>query len=132
MGHQTEHDGGAGGEPLPRTNDTADPGGLAGGTAAGIDDMLPLAPPDVVTRADAQRRLRRIEGQVRGLQQMLENDRYCGEILDQIAAVQQALRATGREIIRGHVDRRMPGLTDDAVRRTLVRDELIGLMSKKF
>ncbi|MFG0284548.1 MAG: metal-sensitive transcriptional regulator [Phycisphaerales bacterium JB039] len=48
-------------------------------------------------------RLRRIEGQVRGIAQMVEDDRYCVDILTQIAAVQQALRGVGRELLRHHL-----------------------------
>src|SRR5690606_22727618 len=49
------------------------------------------------------RRLRRIEGQVRGLQEMVEADRYCVDILVQLAAAQEGLRAVGRELIRNHM-----------------------------
>ena len=49
------------------------------------------------------RRLRRLEGQVRGLQQMVEEDRYCVDILTQIAAAIEGLRAVGREVTRNHV-----------------------------
>src|ERR1700676_1667937 len=48
-------------------------------------------------------RLRRIEGQVRGIHAMVEQDRYCADVLGQLSAVQQALRAVGRELIRNHV-----------------------------
>ena len=48
-------------------------------------------------------RLRRIEGQVRGIHEMIEQDRYCADVLRQLSAVQQALRAVGRELIRNHV-----------------------------
>ena len=48
-------------------------------------------------------RLRRIEGQVRGIAQMVEDDRYCVDVLTQIAATQQALRAVGRELLRHHL-----------------------------
>jgi DNA-binding FrmR family transcriptional regulator len=48
-------------------------------------------------------RLRRIEGQVRGLQRMVNEDRYCADILMQIASVQEALRAVGRELMRNHL-----------------------------
>ncbi|HEY4573890.1 MAG TPA: metal-sensitive transcriptional regulator, partial [Thermoanaerobaculia bacterium] len=41
------------------------------------------------------KRLRRIEGQVRGLQKMVEEDRYCPDILTQISSVQEALRSVG-------------------------------------
>ena len=49
------------------------------------------------------RRLRRIEGQIRGLQKMVSEDRYCADILIQIAAVQQALRGVARELMRNHL-----------------------------
>ena len=49
------------------------------------------------------KRLRRIEGQVRGLQKMVEEDRYCADILTQISSVHEALRAVGRELMRNHL-----------------------------
>src|SRR6185503_1696017 len=49
------------------------------------------------------KRLRRIEGQVRGLQKMIEDDRYCADIMTQISSVHEALRATGRELMRNHL-----------------------------
>ncbi len=48
-------------------------------------------------------RLRRIEGQVRGLQRMVEEDRYCADVLTQISSVHEALRAVGRELMRNHL-----------------------------
>jgi DNA-binding FrmR family transcriptional regulator len=48
------------------------------------------------------KRLRRIEGQVRGLQKMVEEDRCCADIMTQIASVHEALRAVGRELMRNH------------------------------
>jgi DNA-binding FrmR family transcriptional regulator len=48
-------------------------------------------------------RLRRIEGQVRGLQRMVEDERYCADVLTQIASVHEALRAVGRELMRNHL-----------------------------
>jgi DNA-binding FrmR family transcriptional regulator len=49
------------------------------------------------------KRLRRIEGQVRGLQRMVTEDRYCADILTQIASVHEALRSVGRELMRNHL-----------------------------
>jgi CsoR family transcriptional regulator, copper-sensing transcriptional repressor len=49
------------------------------------------------------KRLRRIEGQVRGLQRMVEDDRYCADIMTQISSVQEALRSVGRELMRNHL-----------------------------
>ncbi|HVH39109.1 MAG TPA: metal-sensitive transcriptional regulator [Gemmatimonadaceae bacterium] len=48
-------------------------------------------------------RLRRIEGQVRGIQRMIEEDRYCADILTQVSSVQEALRGVGRELMRNHL-----------------------------
>jgi DNA-binding FrmR family transcriptional regulator len=49
------------------------------------------------------KRLRRIEGQVRGLQKMVEEDRYCADIMIQISSVHEALRSVGRELMRNHL-----------------------------
>jgi CsoR family transcriptional regulator, copper-sensing transcriptional repressor len=50
-----------------------------------------------------RKRLRRIEGQVRGLQKMVDEDRYCADIMTQISSVHEALRAVGRELMRNHL-----------------------------
>src|SRR6185369_17854548 len=49
------------------------------------------------------KRLRRIEGQVRGLQKMIETDRYCPDIMIQLASVHEALRAVARELMKNHL-----------------------------
>lgn len=66
----------------------------AGRKAVGVD-------PGIKTRN--LKRLRRIEGQVRGLQKMVEDDRYCADVMTQIASVHEALRAVGRELMRNHL-----------------------------
>jgi DNA-binding FrmR family transcriptional regulator len=58
---------------------------------------------DVDIRERNLKRLRRIEGQVRGLQKMVEEDRYCADIMMQISSVHEALRAVGRELMRNHL-----------------------------
>ena len=58
---------------------------------------------DAEVKARNLTRLRRIEGQVRGLQKMVDDDRYCADILTQISSVQEALRAVGRELMRNHL-----------------------------
>jgi len=50
-----------------------------------------------------QARLRRIEGQVRGLQRMVEEDQYCIDILTQVNSVVAALRAVGMGLLDDHV-----------------------------
>jgi DNA-binding FrmR family transcriptional regulator len=49
------------------------------------------------------KRLQRIEGQVRGLSRMVEEDRYCIDVITQISAVRAALRRAEEEILRDHV-----------------------------
>ncbi len=75
------------------------------------------------------KRLRRIEGQVRGLQRMVEEDRYCADILTQISSVHEALRSTGKELMRNHLRHCVaaavksgPEAAEEAY------DELIGLL----
>ncbi|HEX5213594.1 MAG TPA: metal-sensitive transcriptional regulator [Pseudolabrys sp.] len=55
------------------------------------------------TKAATRKRLNRIEGQVRGLARMVEDERYCIDIVTQIGAVRAALRRVEEEILRGHV-----------------------------
>jgi len=57
--------------------------------------------PDI--KARNLKRLRRIEGQVRGLQKMVEEDRYCADVMTQISSVHEALRSVGRELMRNHL-----------------------------
>ena len=89
----------------------------------------------VAVDADAKernlKRLRRIEGQVRGLQKMLEEDRYCADVMTQISSVHEALRAVGRELMRNHLRH----CATDAIRRSgaeadAMYDELVDLMYK--
>lgn len=58
---------------------------------------------DDKTRADANARLKRIAGQVAGIERMLAEDRYCIDILLQISAVQGALSEVGRVVLANHV-----------------------------
>lgn len=48
-------------------------------------------------------RLRRIEGQVRGLQKMVEEERYCADVLMQVTSVQEALRGVSRSLLHNHL-----------------------------
>ncbi len=55
------------------------------------------------TRVALAKRLRRIEGQVRGLQKMIDEERYCADVLVQIASVQEALRGVGKVLLHNHL-----------------------------
>jgi DNA-binding FrmR family transcriptional regulator len=54
-------------------------------------------------KADVQRRLRRIEGQVRGLQRMVDEDAYCIDVLTQVSAATKALQAVALELLDSHL-----------------------------
>lgn len=54
-------------------------------------------------KAQVAKRLQRIEGQVRGLSRMVDEDRYCIDIVTQISAVRAALRKVEEEVLRDHV-----------------------------
>ena len=55
-------------------------------------------------KKDATRRMSRIAGQVGGIQKMIEEDRYCVDILNQIAAVRSALDQLGVQMLTGHLE----------------------------
>jgi DNA-binding FrmR family transcriptional regulator len=76
------------------------------------------------------KRLRRIEGQVRGIQKMVEDDRYCADIMTQIASVHEALRGVGRELMRNHLKHCATSAIrggDDAAAESMY-DELVDMM----
>lgn len=56
-----------------------------------------------MNKKDLQDRLRRVEGQVRGLQRMVEDDKYCIDILTQVNSAVAALKAVGMGLLDGHV-----------------------------
>jgi len=58
---------------------------------------------DADIKSRSQKRLRRIEGQVRGIQKMIGEERYCADILTQISSVHEALRGVSRELMRNHL-----------------------------
>jgi CsoR family transcriptional regulator, copper-sensing transcriptional repressor len=75
------------------------------------------------------KRLRRIEGQTRGLQKMVEEDRWCPDILQQIAAVRAALDKVALGLANGHVQHCM-AMSDDPKRREEMTDELMSALGR--
>ena len=77
-------------------------------------------------------RLRRIEGQVRGLQRMVDEERYCPDVMEQVSAVQESLRATGQLLLRNHLQHCVSGAvrSGDQARSNRVYDELAALFFK--
>ena len=77
------------------------------------------------------KRLRRIEGQVRGLQKMIEEDRYCADVMTQIGSVHEALRSVGRELMRNHVKHcATSAIQGGGEEAEAMYDELVELMYK--
>ena len=96
--------------------------GPAGRKAVGVD---------AERKQRNQHRLRRIEGQVRGLQKMVAEDRYCADILVQLSSVQEALRGVARSLMRNHLEH----CATHAIRRggsdaSAMYDEVVDLMFK--
>jgi CsoR family transcriptional regulator, copper-sensing transcriptional repressor len=84
------------------------------------------------TRTRIGKRLARIEGQVRGLQHMVADDRYCADVMTQIASVHEALRAVGRELMRHHLEHCATEAirSEDPAQADAMYDELMALMYK--
>ena len=66
------------------------------------------------TRARLRKRLSRIAGQVGGLQKMVDEERYCVDILTQLAAVRSALDAVGTELLTDHIEHCVAGHAEHA------------------
>ena len=82
-----------------------------------------------VKRAIATR-LRRIEGQVRGLQRMVDEERYCADVLIQMSSVQEALRGVSRALMHNHLKHCATEAirSGDAERADAMYQELVDLM----
>jgi DNA-binding FrmR family transcriptional regulator len=88
----------------------------------GIDDGI---------KEQALRRLARIEGQVRGLRRMIEDDRYCVDVLTQISSVHEALRGVSRLMMENYLRRcASKAIRAGGERAEEVRAEILDLMYK--
>jgi DNA-binding FrmR family transcriptional regulator len=83
-------------------------------------------------RASLIKRLSRIEGQVRGLSRMLQEDRYCIDIITQIAAVRAALGRVEQEVLRDHIGHCVKAAmqSDDLRKQDRTIDELIDVLAR--
>lgn len=92
-------------------------------------DRLSLNP---VERKRLIDRLRRVEGQVRGLQRMVDGGRYCADILTQISAVQASLRGAADQVLEGHLRHCVTDAirSGDSTSAEAMYRELTGLFSK--
>ena len=99
--------------------------------AVGVDEGRKAVAVDPDVKERNLKRLRRIEGQVRGLQKMVEEDRYCADVLTQISSVHEALRSVGRELMRNHLRHcASSAIRASDVDAEAMYDELVELMYK--
>lgn len=75
-------------------------------------------------------RFNRIEGQVRGLRQMIENERPCFEILKQISAIRGALRSLGQVMLQEHLNDCILSLDPNKDKANELKENLVKLFSK--
>lgn len=106
--------------------------GCAVGAATTEDGRKAVAVDPGIKDANLKR-LRRIEGQVRGLQKMVTEDRYCADIMTQMTSVQEALRAVGRELMRNHLRHCAAAAirSDDTEEANAMYDEIVELMYRQ-
>lgn len=77
-------------------------------------------------------RLKNIEGQVRGIQRMVEEDQYCIDILTQISAIRSALNSAGMKVLRRHIETCVSeAIKDGGGNRDEMIDELMTLLSRQ-
>ena len=96
------------------------------------DEQRKAVAVDPEIKASNLRRLRRLEGQIRGLQKMVDEDRYCPDIMIQVSAAQEALRTVGRELMRNHLRHCVAhaAAEDPKGRANAMYDELVELIYK--
>jgi CsoR family transcriptional regulator, copper-sensing transcriptional repressor len=82
------------------------------------------------TKDQLLRRLRRIEGQVRGIQRMVEDDRYCIDVLQQASAVTAAMDKVALEMLNDHVNHCMAAGAGDEQRRKQMTAEMMGAVGR--
>jgi CsoR family transcriptional regulator, copper-sensing transcriptional repressor len=99
--------------------------------AVGDDSHRKAVAVDPDIKASNLTRLRRIEGQVRGLQKMVEEDRYCADVMTQISSVHEALRSVAKELMRNHLKHcASAAIKAGDASADAMYDELVELMHK--
>jgi DNA-binding FrmR family transcriptional regulator len=93
-----------------------------GGLAHGVDERI---------KAANLRQLRRIEGQVRGIAAMVEQDRYCADVITQVSAVRASLHSVARNLLRNHLAHcAAAALHEEGPDREAMIDELLDLVGR--
>lgn len=106
-------------------------GSVVGRARDGVGPGAHAAGVDAAIKAANLKHLRRIEGQVRGIAVMIEEDRYCADIIQQCAAVQESLRSVAKNLYKNHLShcasRAMHG---DKAQQAAMVEELASLVGK--
>ena len=84
------------------------------------------------TKKTVTARLSRIEGQIRGIARMVEDDRYCVDVLTQVQAVRAALHKVEEEVLRDHIQHCVAGAvaSGQAAERQRKADELVAMIAR--
>jgi len=87
---------------------------------------------DPAIRKKSLNRLKRIEGQVRGVARMIEEERYCADVLVQVSAIHESLRSLAQLLLRNHLQYCATDAirSDNDKRREEMYDELVNLFAK--
>ncbi|QOJ15967.1 MAG: metal-sensitive transcriptional regulator [Planctomycetia bacterium] len=106
-------------------------GAAASQTRDGVGPGAHAVGVDAAIKAANLKHLRRIEGQVRGIAQMIEEDRYCADIIQQAAAVQESLRSVAKNLLRNHLSHcAVAAMSKDGAKRDDMIEELLELVGK--
>lgn len=82
-------------------------------------------------KEDLQKRLKRIEGQLRGVQKMLDEDRECHEVLQQLASVRSAVQGATLIFMKDYASDCLINIeSDDKEKREMLVDDLVSLLGK--
>ncbi len=88
---------------------------------------------DIAEKSPLLKRVRRIEGQVGGIARMIEEDRYCPDILNTISAVHAALRGLEAKLLEDHVHHCVMGATQAGKKEAQTKlNELVDLYKRRF
>ena len=106
-------------------------GSVAGQTRDGVGPGAHAVGVDAAIKAANLKHLKRIEGQVRGIAQMIEEDRYCTDIIQQAAAVQESLRSVAKNLLRNHLTHcAAAAMSEDGPKRDDMIEELLELVGR--
>lgn len=118
--------------PTPRTPRPAAPSGVCACAPPSKTSSPPHAiGVDAPLKVANLKQLRRIEGQVRGIAAMIQDDRSCADIINQVSAVRQSLHTVARNLMRNHIKHcGAAAMQKDGQAQEAMIEELLGLVGK--